>query len=133
MFCSYAKSFATHLVFKRMLQYQLGELVDECRCKCNYPCVFTDGNFIQTFWKINHNTELTQLITMHGNIGCYLHMMGINNSLECECGHDCEDTEHMPFYCQKHDLHRMLLKIEMQPVTKYSPQQLKDFFFFKIT
>lgn len=62
---------------------------------------------------IEYNTQLTQLITRHGNIKSYLKKIGKHRTGECKtCGED-EDMTHIMFVCTKHQDNRQLMDMEL--------------------
>jgi hypothetical protein len=83
---------------------------------------------------LNLNTNITTIMTGHGNIRSYLHGLRIIGSPECPCKQDIQTADHLIFQCkrlknEKEMLKNSVLKAGNWPISKseLTNRHLKQF------
>jgi hypothetical protein len=56
------------------------------------------------------NTNVTTIMSGHGNIRSYLHRLKISDSPECPCKQDIQTVDHLIFQCERLKYERGMLK-----------------------
>ena len=64
----------------------------------------------QSWWISVISTNVTTIITGHGNIRPYLHRLKIIRNPECPCKHDTRTVDHTIFQCKRLKSERKILK-----------------------
>jgi len=56
------------------------------------------------------NTNVTTIMSGHGNIRSYLHRLKISDSPECPCKQDIQTVDHLIFQCERLKYEKGMLK-----------------------
>ena len=65
------------------------------------------------------SSNITTIVTGHGNIRSYLHRLKITGSAECPCKHSIQTVEHFIFQCKRLRKERAILKSSLIKVGKW--------------
>ena len=65
------------------------------------------------------SSNVTTIMTGHGNIRSYLHRLKITGSAECPCKHSIQTVEHFIFQCKRLKKERAILKSSLIKVGKW--------------
>ena len=65
------------------------------------------------------SSNITTIMTGHGNIRSYLHRLKITGDAECPCKHGIQTVQHLIFQCKKLKNERAILKSSLTKVGKW--------------